>query len=73
MRCNAKEARAAPQKGAPPLPALYTLAKRQPAAVPGRVKRIFLSVLSEAVWCSMPYQKDAARNGKKPVYGRRDR
>ena len=65
MRC--------PFFGAPPLPAFFGFGETQPAAVPGRVKRLSLSVSSEVEWYSIPFQKDAACNGKKPVYGRRGR
>ena len=41
----------------------WALAKRPPT-VPWRVKRLSLSVSSEAGWYSIP--KDAARNGKNP-------
>lgn len=39
-------------------------------AVPGRVKGLSPSVPGEARW-GIQYQKEAARNGKGPVYGRR--
>ncbi len=70
MRCRTKTARAAPLFWGATLACFFGFGETQPAAVPGRVKRLSLSVSSEVEWYSIPFQKDAACSGKKPVYGR---